>query len=231
MGKVGCKLLIGALLLLLVLSSFSCSVQQVPKGEKPPMPVLNTIVVIGFRPALAPSRAPGLVRSPISGAIFLAEPVSDEVANWLSEAFFEMLSKIDGRNWVSPREAAAAFSQLASSNATWTDKEIYVKIGKVLSADGVVGGHVYRWQEREGTAYAASRPASVAFDVYLMSAGDGVILWKARFDKTQASLSENVFDFNTFFKAKGRWMTAAELAEIGLTEFVEAFPKPETGKK
>jgi hypothetical protein len=231
MCKVGRKLIIGALLLLMALSSFSCSVQQVPKGEKPPMPVLNTIVVIGFRPALAPSQAPGLVRSPISGAMFSAEPVSEEIADWLSEAFFEMLSKTDGRNWVSPREAVAAFSQLASSNPAWTDKEIYAQIGKVLSADGVVGGHVYRWREREGTAYAASRPASVAFDVYLMTAGDGVILWKARFDKTQASLSENIFDFHTFFKAKGRWMTAAELAEIGLTEFVETFPKPETGKK
>jgi hypothetical protein len=231
MDRLDCKLLIGALLLLVALSGFSCSVQQVPKEDKPPMPVLNTIVVIGFRPALAPSQAPGFVRSPISGAMFLAEPVPEEIADWLSETFFEKLSKTGGRNWVSPGEAAAAFSQLASSNPAWTDKEIYAQIGKVLSADGVVGGHVYRWREREGTAYAASSPASVAFDAYLMSAGDGVILWKARFDKTQASLSENLFDFHTFLKAKGRWMTAAELGEIGLTEFVEIFPKPETKKE
>jgi hypothetical protein len=67
----------------------------------------------------------------------------------------------------------------------------------------------------------------VAFDLYLMSAGDGVIWWKARFDKSQISLSENLFDFKTFFKAKGRWMTADELAEIGLADFVETFPKRE----
>jgi hypothetical protein len=231
MGKVAFKLLISALLLSIALSGFSCHGPQVAKEDKPPMPVLNTIVVIGFRSALAPSQAPGLVRSPISGAMFSAEPVSEEIADWLSEAFFEKLSKTDGRNWVSPRDAATAFSQLASSNTALTDKDIYAQIGKVLSADGVVGGHVYRWREREGTAYAASRPASVAFDVYLMSAGDGVILWKARFDKTQISLSENLFDFHTFLKAKGRWMTAAELAEIGLTEFVETFPKRETGKE
>jgi hypothetical protein len=231
MGKAGFKLLISALLLSIALSGFSCQGRQVAKEEEPPMPVLNTIVVIGFRPALAPSQPPGPVRSPISGAIFLAEPVSEKVADRLSEAFFEKLSKTDGRKWVSPGEAAAAFSRLASSNPTLTDKEIYVRIGKVLSADGVVGGHVYRWEEREGNAYAASRPASVAFDAYLLSAEDGVILWKARFDKTQVSLSENLFDIHTFFKAKGRWMTAAELAEIGLTEFVETFPKMETGKE
>jgi hypothetical protein len=231
MGKAGFKLLISALLLSMALTGFACQGRQVSKEEEPPMPVLDTIVVIGFRPALGPSQPPGLVRSPISGAIFSAEPVSETVADWLSEAFFEKLSKTDDRQWISPREAAAAFSQLASSNPTLTDRDIYVRIGKVLSADGVVGGHVYRWQEREGTAYAANRPASVAFDAYLLSAGDGVILWKARFDKTQVSLSENLFDIHTFLKAKGRWMTAAELAEIGLAEFVETFPKRETGKE
>ena len=123
------------------------------------------------------------------------------------------------------------FSQLASSNPTLTDRDIYVQIGKALSADGVLGGHVYRWRERQGTDYAASRPASVAFDLYLMSAGDGMILWKARFDKTQISLSENLLDLQTFLKAKGRWMTADELAEIGLTDFVETLPKREKGKE
>jgi hypothetical protein len=106
-----------------------------------------------------------------------------------------------------------------------------VQIGKALSADGVLGGHVYRWRERQGTDYAASRPASVAFDIYLMNAGDGMILWKARFDKTQISLSEDLLDLQTFLKAKGRWMTADELAEIGLTDFVETLPKREKGKE
>jgi hypothetical protein len=231
MSKAGFKLLMSALLLSIALTGFSCQGRQVAKEEKPPMPVLNTIVVIGFRPALAPSQPPGPVRSPISGAIFSAEPVSETVADWLSGAFFEKLSKTDGRKWISPSEAAAVFSRLASANPTLTDRDIYARIGKVLSADGVVGGHVYRWQEREGTAYAANRPASVAFDAYLLSDEDGVILWKARFDKTQASLSENLFDIHTFIKAKGQWMTAAELAEIGLTEFVETFPERETGKE
>jgi hypothetical protein len=57
------------------------------------------------------------------------------------------------------------------------------------------------------------------------------VLWKARFDKTQISLSENLFDIQTFFKAKGRWMTAAEMAEIGLEEMVEPFSEGEKGKK
>jgi hypothetical protein len=112
-----------------------------------------------------------------------------------------------------------------------TDKEIFARIGKTLSAEGVLGGHVYRWREREGTDYAASRPASVAFDLYLMRAGDGAILWKTRFDKTQISLTENLLDIETFLRAKGRWMKAGELADLGLTEVVDSFPKGDKEKE
>jgi hypothetical protein len=225
MRKVCDKLLTSAIVVLIVLVGSSCQLQQVPQKDKPVVPALDTIVLIGFRRALSPSQASGLMRSPISGAVFSAEPVSEEVADGLSDSLFEMLTKKDGQKWVPPREAAAAFSRIASSNPTLTDRDIYVRIGETLSAEGVLGGHVFRWREREGTDYAASRPASVAFDLYLMSAGDGVILWKARFDKTQISLSENLLDIQTFVKAKGRWMTAGELAEIGLTEVVDAFPR------
>lgn len=227
MANVGRKRLIGPIVFLIVLSGSSCQLQQVPQEDKAVVPPLNTIVFIGFRPGLSPSQTPGMVRSPISGAVFSADPVSESIAEGLSDLLFEKLTKDRPLNWVSPGEAAAAFSQLAPSNPTLTDRDIYVQIGKALSAEAVLGGHVYRWRERVGTDYSARRPASVAFDLYLMSAGDGVIWWKARFDKSQISLSENLFDFKTFFKAKGRWMTADELAEIGLADFVETFPKRE----
>jgi TolB-like protein len=231
MGKCVGRLFATAILFSIVLSGSSCQLQQVPQEDKQGAPALDTIVLIGFRPALPSSQAPSLVRSPISGAVFSAEPVSGEVADGLSESLFEKLTKKNGRKWVSPREAASAFSRLASSNPTLTDRDIYVRIAKALSAEGVLGGHVYRLHDREGTDYAASHPASVAFDLYLMSAGDGAVLWKARFDKTQISLSENLFDIQTFFKAKGRWMTAGELAEIGLDEMVERFSEVEKGKE
>ena len=172
-----------------------------------------------------------MIRSPISGAAFTAEPVPEQIAERLSNLLFEKLTKAGHYPAVSPREAAAAFSRLASSHPTWTDRGVYMQIGKALSTEGVLAGHVYRWRERQGTDYAASQPASVAFDLYLMSAVDGVILWKARFDKTQISLSENVLDLQTFLKAKGRWMTADELAEIGLAGFVEALPGEEKAKE
>jgi hypothetical protein len=227
MNNVGCKLIIGPILFLLLLSGPSCQLQQVPQEDKAIVPPFNTVVFVGFRSGLSPSQPSGLIRSPISGAVFSADPVSEDVAERLSELLFERLAKDSRLNWVSPREAAALFSQIASSSPTLTDRDIYLQIGKSLSAEAVLGGHLYRWREREGADYSANRPASVAFDLYLMSAADGVIWWKARFDKSQISLTENLLDLKTFLKAKGRWMTADELAEIGLADFVETFPKGE----
>ena len=163
--------------------------------------------------------------------MFSAAPVSEEIAKAISVQLFEKLAKDSPYQWVSPLEAASDFSRIASSHPQWTDREVYLEIAKALSADAVLGGHVYRWSERQGTDYAASQPVSVAFDIYLMAAADGVILWKARFDKTQISLSENILDLKTFLKAKGRWMTARELAEIGLGEFADSFPKGEKAKE
>ena len=84
-----------------------------------------------------------------------------------------------------------------------------------------MAGYIYRWKDREGSDYSAGQPASVAFDLYLLRSRDGVVLWKGRFDKTQRSLSENLFDIRTFIEGKGKWMTAADLAELGLTEMLD----------
>ena len=229
--KILPKWIIIPLFALVGLSGSSCRHQGVAPDDNAAFPPISTIALVGFRPALSPAQSPGLVRSPVSGAVFTAEPVSEEIAEAISTQLFEKLTKDSPYQWVSPRESAAAFSRIASSNPTLTDRDIYVGIAKALSADAVLGGHVYRWRERHGTEYAVSQPASVAFDVYLMTAADGLALWKARFDKTQISLSENVLDLQTFLKAKGRWMTADELAEMGLSEFVDMFPKGEKGKE
>ncbi|MCP4669484.1 MAG: hypothetical protein GY849_24385, partial [Deltaproteobacteria bacterium] len=45
-----------------------------------------------------------------------------------------------------------------------------------------------------------------------------------KFDKTQRSLSENLFDAKTFVQGKGRWMTAGELAVLGLRNVLANMP-------
>jgi hypothetical protein len=205
-----------------------CGACHVIKGkapqETPSSLPLRRVVVSGFHPSIPSDGEAKIVRSPLTGAAFMAEPVSREVARDLTNRLFERLVERGDYELISPDQANAVYSKLLSSETVLTDAEIFQRMGRVLSADAVLTGYLYRWREREGTDYAVNRPASVAFDLCLISSLDGAVLWKDGFEKTQKSLSENLFDFSTFLKSKGRWMRAQELAAVGLAELVENLP-------
>ena len=189
----------------------------------------KSIVVAGFRAALSPGEKPEVVRNPLSGAIFNGQPVEKEVIDRMTDALFMKMLETKRYEFISPDQAEGILSTLVSSDAVLDDAELFKRLGKAVSSDAVLVGYIYRWIEREGSDYAVHRPASVAFDLCLLRTDDGVILWKGRFDKSQKSLSENLLDLNTFMKAGGKWMTAEYLANLGLQEILEKFPKGETG--
>ena len=203
---------------------------DVLKGE-PVAPRVGKMVVVGFRPAMSPWDKPDMIRSPISGAVFMAQPVAQDVVDRMTENLFSILVNDKGYDLISPNQARGVFESIVSSDQSLEDIEIFQKIGQTFSADTVLVGYVYRWREREGTDYSVNRPASTAFDLYLIRSYDRAILWKGRFDKTQRSLSENILDMDTFIKGKGRWMTVERLAELGLNEVMSEFPPSKTEKK
>ena len=216
-------------IVLLILVGASC---QSRKGDastgKPFIPRMNRLVVVGFLPALSPGDEPGLVRSPFSGTAFMSEPVPQYTADKLTGNLFDRLLGDRRYELIPPSQARGVFSSLISADMTMGSAQIVQKIGQAFSADAVLVGYIYRWRAREGTDYAVRRPASVAFDLYLVRPHDGAILRKGRFDKSQRSLSENILDLNTFVKGGGKWMTAENLADLGLTNLLGKLPAPET---
>lgn len=90
--------------------------------------------------------------------------------------------------------------------------------------DAVLTGVITRYDDRQGTALAVDHPASVAYEAYLISARDGEILWRARFDETQKPLFDNLLLSGRFLKGGGVWQTNDTLARIGLERVVKTFP-------
>jgi hypothetical protein len=156
----------------------------------------------------------GVIRSPLSGAVFMAEPVPPDISDKMTTKLFSLLSNYEGY------ELVGLDKEALSSDQGMSEVETFKRIGREFSAETVMVGYIYRWQERKGTDYSADRPASVAFDLYLLRSVDGEVLWKGRFDKTQAPLSENILDARTFFKGKGKWMTVESLADLGLSDML-----------
>ncbi len=90
--------------------------------------------------------------------------------------------------------------------------------------DAVVTGVITRYSNRNGTALSTDRPASVSFDVYLISVEDGKVLWNATFDETQGFLSDNLLMLGRFIKGGGVWQTNDTLARNGMNRVIETFP-------
>ena len=211
------------LLLVLACLSLGCGANRPGRVRPSPFPAnLDKIVVFGFRSALERGTSPDVIRSPISGEAFSAQPIPEGPVELMTERLFQRVSQAGQHDLVSPDQARGVYSSLVSSRSTLSEIEILQQIGEAFSADAVLVGYLYRWRERVGTAYAVKTPASVAFDLYLIRPEDGALLWKGQFDRTQRSLSENLLEMNTFIEGGGKWMTAKQLAGIGLGRLLQA---------
>lgn len=198
-------------------------VRDVFLEQKTP-PQIDKIVVLGFMQAMSRGSEPGMIRSPLSGAVFMAQPVQEDVPGALTSKLFEKIRQSERYEIIGPDQAKGVFASIISLDQDLSDRKAFEKTGRSFSADAVIVGYVYRWSEREGTDYFVRRPSSVAFDLYLIQPEEGTIIWGAGFDKTQQSLSENILDVGTFLKGKGRWMTVSELADVGLTDLLDKSP-------
>ena len=227
----------GLLLWMLALAGLlvygGCHSQKAPASYEmhTAMPI-NKVVVDGFHVTMPQGIQPDVVRDPLSGTAFMAEPVSQNVANRMTDILYNRVAAEKGYELVSPDQAKLVFSNIIRSdkNVAKSPIEVLREVGNTFKADAVLTGYIYRWREREGTDYAVNRPASVAFDLHLINPAEGTILWKAKFDKTQRSLSENVFDMSTFIKSKGRWMTVEKLAMLGLQKMLAEMPAGKDSK-
>ena len=216
-----------------LLVSGGCHSQKTPASYDmhTAMPI-NKVVVDGFHAAMPQGMQPDVVRDPLSGTAFMAEPVPQNVANRMTDILYNRVAAEKGYGLVSPDQAKLVFSSIIRSdkNVAISPIEILQEVGNTFKADAVLTGYIYRWREREGTDYAVNRPASVAFDLHLISPAEGTTLWKAKFDETQRSLLENVFDVSTFFKSKGKWLTVEKLAMLGLQKMLAEMPAGKDSK-
>ena len=99
-----------------------------------------------------------------------------------------------------------------------------IQAGKKLEANFIFIGYVFRFEERIGSPLGVERPAAVSFDLHLFRLRDEKMVWLGKFDETQRPLSENLLKIGSFIRRKGSWLTAAELASVGMDEMVGKLP-------
>lgn len=205
-----------------------CYFNRAKRPAEPPFPKPEgRIAVRGFQPALLENTTSRMVRNPVTGGTFPASPVPRAIAERMNDYLMERLSQKKGLALVPPSEVMGAYAEALSTNPTGQEIDLLRRTGRRLSAEAVIAGYIYRWRERLGREFAVEAPASVAFDLFLVAVDDGRIIWKGRFDMTQRSLSENILDMGTFIQAGGKWLTAEQLALLGLERLLS---RPDKGK-
>jgi hypothetical protein len=204
----------------------ACGTGNVVKKEPATVSGIEKILILPFEDMASVYGENKDVRCPICGKVFTTGKVSQGAADMLSEHLFTILNKRTDIQLIPSSYAQGVMSDLlADSQKELNEKELAIETGRILHADAVLAGFLYRFQERIGTEYSVDSPASVAFDIHLIRVTDGRVVWSGHFDETQQPLSNNLFRLGTFLQRKAKWVTAKEMAIFALEDMLKTFPR------
>ena len=140
-------------------------------------------------------------------------------AEAVTAELYSQVAMAGGWEVIPQPEVDAALQKMPPTTVNNLDDNA-LKLAHDVSADGVIYGTVDRYKERVGMDYSAASPASVTFSLKFVDLKSKQIVWTAKFAKSQAALSENIFDLANFVQRSGRWVRAHEIAQEGVKEAV-----------
>ena len=155
-----------------------------------------------------------LVEDPGTG-----EPLAPGGPEAVSAELYSSVAIAGGWDPIPEQDVMDAMQKLPPTTVANLDENA-LRLGHDVSADGVLYGTVEKFEERVGMDYSASKPASVAFSLKFVDLKSKQVVWTAKFAKSQAALSQNLFDFANFVQRSGRWVRAHEIAQEGVKEAV-----------
>ena len=158
--------------------------------------------------------------APAPSVPFSAAPVARTSEKDASEslAHFVHASMVALPNWQVVSESEVSEALMAVP--TGTEEARLKRVGEMVYADAVMMSRLQRYRERVGDEWGAKSPASVAFILDLVDVRRGDIVWTARFDETQKSLSESIFSLGDIGARGVRWLTAEQLAQEGVKKAI-----------
>jgi hypothetical protein len=192
----------------------------IPEGRV----VFDRIAVVPFQQIAPEDALGGAVRCPLCGTIFDAAGFPGNPEKTVEALFLKQLEKNRKFSIVADDHVAGIYRRVSTASLKAPLRQVLRDVGSELGAEGIVLGYVYRFRERKGVSYSVEQPASVAFDLHLLRVEDGALVWRGSFDKTQHSLMEDLLQITSFFRQRGRWATAEEMAEEGMEQVLKTFP-------
>jgi hypothetical protein len=142
----------------------------------------------------------------------------------LDSMLYRMVKKKLAARLLPMEETETQYNMIPIDAAKDTPLSTALTLAEKIRADYVLVPILWDYAQRVGNPIAATKPASVSFSLYLVSAEEGEMVWRDSFAETQQALSENILEAKEVFKFGGKWVTAEELSQAGLHEILENFP-------
>jgi hypothetical protein len=149
----------------------------------------------------------------------LPDDASPLVSGYVASAF-----EARGVDVVPPSDVATGIGLDIVPSAAPDARALAAAAHRKFGADAVAIGTVHRFVDRSGEALGSTRPASVGFEVRIVSAPAGNVLWVGAFDETQVALGENLLKAPQYPGGGTRWLTAEEFARWGAGRVVALVP-------
>jgi hypothetical protein len=147
------------------------------------------------------------------------EPLAPGAADAITAELYSQVALAGGWDPIAAQDVDDAMQKMPPTTLGNLDENA-LRLGHDVSADGIIYGTVEKYVERVGMDYSAASPASVAFSLKFVDLKSKQVVWTAKFAKTQAALSQNLFDLANFVQRSGRWVRAHEIAQEGTKEAV-----------
>jgi hypothetical protein len=146
--------------------------------------------------------------------------VPSAAAEKVTEMVYANLKLRPGLKTLSAYEVTQALKRTSLKHSKLLGPQLAQELGKTLSLDAIIIGQVRVYRERDGQKFAAI-PAAVGFDVQLINAKNGIVIWRGDYFEEQKPLTE---DLKGFIERGGKWVTAEELARSGAKRVMERLP-------
>jgi len=138
----------------------------------------------------------------------------------ITDMVYANLKLRPGLKTISPERISQALTRMGLDPSTAKASELAQELGKVLSLDAVLVGLVRVYRERAGQKFAAI-PAAVGFDIRLINAQDGTVIWMGDYFEEQKPFTE---DLKGMLERGGKWVTAETLARSGVKRVLDRLP-------
>ena len=208
-------LLLPALCLLMI----ACACSRRPSSTADVPRVISPSYVISVAPFTQPINASQLITGHIPDN---QGRIADEQLPSLDREFRSVLTTDSKRQYkfIDTIDLPKDLTRFHSSEQPQA-LPLWVAYGKKQGAQLLLVPQILDWHERQGSTAGVTDPAHVRVEFFLINVASGYVMSRSVFEEKQEGLANNLMNVGTFFKRRGKWVTAEELTIDGMHKAVK----------